>query len=175
MTYLNRLLTVFLVLIGGALVWLGAQLILAGGSLYYAPAGGALLATAWALWKQSSIVLRIYAGLWIATLIWALWESGLNGWALAARLGLLTGIGLWLLTPWVRRSLGVTPTTALSRSLLGLVLAGLISGTGWLFWNDRITGGMDLATFAGAPADERAGNWLHYGNRCNPLEGKPIG
>ena len=164
MTYLNHLLAVFLVLIGGALVWLGAQLILAGGSLYYVPAGGALLATAWALWKQSSLALRIYAGLWIVTLIWALWESGLNGWALTARLGLLTGIGLWLLTPWVRRSLGVTPTTALSRSLLGLVLAGLISGTGWLFWNDRITGGMDLATFAGAKADERAGNWLHYGN-----------
>lgn len=164
MTFLNRLLALLLALIGGTLVWLGAQLILAGGSLYYVAAGAALLATAWALWTKSSRALRIYAGLWIATLLWALWESGLNGWALAARLGLLSGIGLWLLTPWVRRSLGVTPTTWLSRFVLGLAMASLIGGTGWLFWNDRITGGTDLSTLAGAPADQRAGEWLSYGN-----------
>ena len=174
MVLLNRLLALLLVIIGGGLLWLGAQLILAGGSLYYLPAGGALLATAWALWRQSSRALRIYAGLWLVTLLWALWESGFNGWALTARLGLLTGIGLWLLTPWVRRSLGVTPTTGLSRAALGLAMLGLICGTAWLFWNDRITGGTDLAALAGAPADRRDGEWLSYGNtdagnRYSPL------
>ncbi len=164
MTFLNRLLAVLMILMGGALVWLGAQLIMAGGSPYYVAAGGALLVTAWTLWKQSSRALTIYAGLWIATLVWALWESGLNGWALAARLGLFTGIGLWLLTPWVRRSLGVQPMTWLSRSLLGLALAGLVGGTGWLFWNDRITGGTDLTALAGGPAEQRAGEWISYGN-----------
>ncbi len=49
MTILNRLLAALLLLIGGALVWLGTQLILAGGSLYYLPAGLALLTTAWLL------------------------------------------------------------------------------------------------------------------------------
>jgi quinoprotein glucose dehydrogenase len=164
MKFLNRLLALLLALIGGALIWLGAQLILAGGSLYYLPAGLALLAIAWSLWQQSTRALRIFGMLWIVTLLWAFWESGLNGWALAARMGLLTGIGLWLLTPWVRRSLGVTPTTKLSGSLLGLAVAGLIGGTGWLFWNDRITGGTDLTNLAGAPAEQRAGEWLSYGN-----------
>jgi quinoprotein glucose dehydrogenase len=164
MTFLNRMLALLLVLIGGALVWLGAQLILAGGSFYYLPAGLVLLATAWALWQQSARALRIFGILWVVTLLWALWESGFNGWALAARMGLWTGIGLWLLTPWVRRSLGVTPTTRLSASLLGLAIAGLIGGTGWLFWNDRITGSTDLTNLAGAPADQRAGEWLSYGN-----------
>jgi quinoprotein glucose dehydrogenase len=164
MTFLNRLLALLLVLIGGALVWLGGQLIAEGGSLYYLPTGLALLATAWFLWKQSARALLIFAGLWIATLLWALWESGLNGWALAARLGLLTAIGMWLLTPWVRRSLDVKPTTRLSRFVLGLAMASLIGGTGWLFWNDRITGGTDLSTLAGAPANQRAGEWLSYGN-----------
>ncbi len=164
MIFLNRLLAVLLGLMGGALVWLGAQLLMVGGSPYYLPAGGALLVTAVALWKQSPRALAIYSGLWIATLLWALWESGLNGWALAARLGLLTGIGLWLLTPWVRRSLGVQPVTWLSRSLLGLAVAALVGGTGWLFWNDRITGGTDLTELAGGPAEQRAGEWLSYGN-----------
>jgi quinoprotein glucose dehydrogenase len=164
MTFLNRLLAVLLGLMGGALVWLGAQLLMVGGSPYYLPAGGALLVTAVALWKQSPRALAIYSGLWIATLLWALWESGLNGWALAARLGLLTGIGLWLLTPWVRRSHGVQPVTWLSRSLLGLAVAALVGGTGWLFWNDRITGGTDLTELAGGPAEQRAGEWLSYGN-----------
>jgi quinoprotein glucose dehydrogenase len=164
MTLLNRFLSLLLLLIGGALVWLGGQLIVAGGSYYYLPAGVALIVTSWALWKQSPRALNIFGTLWSITLVWALWESAVNGWALAARLGLLSGIGLWLLTPWVRRSLGVTPATPLSRTLLGLVLAGLIGGTGWIFWNDRITGGTDVKTLIGAPTNQRAGEWLNYGN-----------
>ncbi|WP_066043642.1 MULTISPECIES: membrane-bound PQQ-dependent dehydrogenase, glucose/quinate/shikimate family [Sphingomonadales] len=164
MTILNRLLAALLVLIGGALVWLGTQLLLAGGSPYYLPAGLALLATAWLLWAQSARALLLFGGLWTVTLVWALWESGLNGWALAARLGLLTGIGLWLLTPWVRWSLGVRPVTLLSGSLLALALISLAGGAGWIFWNDRITGGTDLAAAGPAPEDARAADWLHYGN-----------
>jgi quinoprotein glucose dehydrogenase len=174
MTFLNRLLSVLLLLIGGALIWLGARLAIVGGSLYYVPAGIALLASAWALWNQSPRTLHIFGTLWIFTLLWALWESGLNGWALTARLGLLTGIGLWLLTPMVRRSLGATPTTKLSRAMLGLALAGLIGGTGWLFWNDRITGGTDVASLAGAPVDQRAGEWLSYGNAAGGNRHSPL-
>jgi quinoprotein glucose dehydrogenase len=164
MTILNRLLAALLLLMGGALVWLGTQLILAGGSLYYLPAGLALLATAWLLWTRSARALLLFGGLWTVTLAWAFWESGLNGWALAARLGLLTGIGLWLLTPWVRRSLGVKPVTALSGGLLALAIISLAGGTGWIFWNDRITGGTDLAASGAGPNDARDGEWLHYGN-----------
>ncbi len=163
MTILNRLLALLLVLIGGGLVWLGARLILAGGSFYYAPAGLALLGTAWMLWKQSPRALSVFGGLWVITLLWALWESGLNGWALAARLGLLSGIGLWLLMPWVRRSLGISGTTALSRSLIALAVIALVSGTSWIFWNDRITGGTYMENLADAPIDPRAGEWQSYG------------
>jgi quinoprotein glucose dehydrogenase len=174
MKLLNCLLSFFLLLIGGALVWLGGQLILVGGSVYYLPAGLALIVTAWTLWNQSPRALLIFGALWIATLVWALCESGLNGWALAARLGLLTGIGLWLLTPWVRRSLGAKPTTLLSRTLLGLAITGMIGGTGWVFWNDRITGGTDLTNLAGGPVDQRAGEWLSYGNVAGGNRHSPL-
>lgn len=174
MTILNRLLALLLVLIGGGLIWLGAQLIAAGGSFYYAPAGLALLGTAWMLWKQSPRALSVFGGLWVVTLLWALWESALNGWALAARLGLLSGIGLWLLMPWVRRSLGVAATTAMSRVLIAVAIFGFASGTSWIFWNDRITGGTDMTSLAGAPADPRAGEWQSYGNGPGGTRHSPL-
>ena len=174
MTALNRLLAVLLMLIGGGLVWLGTQLIMAGGSLYYAPTGLALIATALLLWIQSSRALTVFGGLWTITLLWAIWESGLNGWALAARLALLSGIGLWLLMPWVRRSLKAAPTTPLSRSLIALATLGLVTGTGWILWSDRISGGTDIARLDGAPADTRAGEWHSYGNTVGGTRHSPL-
>ncbi len=35
----------------------------------------------------------------LATLVWSLWEVGLDAWGLLPRLGLLVAGGLWLLTP----------------------------------------------------------------------------
>jgi quinoprotein glucose dehydrogenase len=74
----------------------------------------------------------------------------------------------------VRRSLGATPTTKVSRALLNLAIAGLIGGTGWVFWNDRITGGMELAARGHAPSDQRAGEWLSYGNVAGGNRHSPL-
>ena len=175
MTLLNRLLALLLLLIGGGLVWLGGALILAGGSLYYLPVGLALIAVAWLLWQQSARALGLFGAIWGGTFVWALWESGMDGWALAGRLGLLSTIGLWLLTPWVRRSLGAPGATLLTRGLLLAAIAGLVGGTAFIFWNDRITGGTDLTVLAGAPADARAGEWLHYGNVPGGNRYSPLG
>lgn len=174
MKLLNRLLALIVLLIGAGLVWLGGQLIVAGGSYYYLPTGLALIATAWALWKHSPNALKIFGALWVVTLIWSLWESGLSFWPLLGRLGLLTGIGVWLLMPWVRSSLGVKSRSVLSVSLIAIFFAGLIGGLGWTFWNDRISGGDDLTGLASGPADPRDGEWHHYGNvpqgqRYSPL------
>lgn len=164
MTILNRALALVLLLIGGSLVWLGGQLLFAGGSAFYLPAGFVLVATAWLFWRQSPRALLLFAMLWGVTLVWSLWESGLNGWALAARLGLFTAIGLWMMMPWVRRSLGVPASTALTRTSLGLAAVMLFTGIAWIFWNDRITGGTETASRAEGPMDAQSGDWLHYGN-----------
>lgn len=174
MTFLNRLLALLLVLLAAGLVWIGGQLLLAGGSAYYVVAAVMLAGTARALWRQSSGAVLLFGLLWLGTLVWALWESGLDGWALAARLGLLTGIGLWLLSPWVRHSLGLPRSSAMSKALLALALVALVGGTAWIFWNDRITGGTDLSHLAGGPTDPAAGEWANYGNgpggnRYSPL------
>ena len=174
MKILNRLLALLLLLLGLGLLWLGGQLVFAGGSPYYLLAGLALAVAARLLWKQSAMALPWFGLLWAITLLWALWESGLSFWPLLGRLGLLTGIGVWLLTPWVRRSLGAKPHSAVTLSLLGLFLIGTIGGTGWIFWNDRITGDDDLTLTADGPAQARDGEWHHYGNlqagrRYSPL------
>lgn len=175
MSVLNRALAILLALLAGGLIWLGGQLLFAGGSPYYFVAAFFLMGTAWLLWRQSAKALQVFALLWAATFVWSVWESGLNGWALAGRLGLLSAIGLWLLTPWVRRSLDVAPVTNFSRAVLGLALVGLAAGASWVFWNDRIAGGTDLSELAAAPTDPRSGEWLNYGNnpggnRFTPLD-----
>ena len=164
MTWLNRLLAMLLLALAAGLIWLGSRLWLAGGSPYYTIAGLCLIGTAWLLWRQSGRALQLFGSLWAGTLLWALWEAGLDGWALAGRLGLLTGIGLWLLTPWVRGSLGEPRSSRLSRILLSLAFAGLIGGTAWIFWNDRVTGGTDLTQLASAPANAADGDWTNWGN-----------
>jgi len=164
MTWLNRLLALVLLLLGLGLVWLGGQLLLEGGSPYYLACALALIAIAGLLWRQSRKALMAYGALWSISLIWSVWESGISFWPLFGRMGLLTGIGIWLLMPWVRRSLGAKSVTPLSGGLVMLALIGVVSGLGWTFWNDRIVGGSDLSALAAAPQDARDGEWHHYGN-----------
>lgn len=83
----------------------GGWLISAGGSWYYLIAGLAFLATAYLLWRRRSAALWLYAGIVLATLIWAVWEAGFDWWSLGPRGGIIVLIALWLLTPWVRRRL----------------------------------------------------------------------
>ena len=87
-----------LALLGG-----GVILLAAGGSPYYLAAGAALLATAVALVRQQPAAIAIYGSLLLVTLGWSLWEVGLDGWALAPRLLLLTVVGLLFLPSPLRR------------------------------------------------------------------------
>ncbi|PXA99090.1 membrane-bound PQQ-dependent dehydrogenase, glucose/quinate/shikimate family [Nostoc sp. 3335mG] len=64
----------------------GVQLIGLGGSWYYLPAGIGLLATAYFLFRRDMTGIWVYLVTFIATVIWALWEVGLDGWAQVPRL-----------------------------------------------------------------------------------------
>lgn len=174
MTLLNRLFSLILLVCGGLLCLLGGLLIAEGGSAYYLPAGLVLIGTAWFVWRRSPFSIRLFDLFWIVTLVWSLWESGLNGWALAPRLAMFSVIGLWMMTPWFRHSVGAAPTTPLTKGIFAIALAAAVSGTGWLFWNDRIVGGTELAAMDGTPGSAMQGEWLHYGNvaggnRYSPL------
>ncbi|MBO9707230.1 MAG: membrane-bound PQQ-dependent dehydrogenase, glucose/quinate/shikimate family [Caulobacter sp.] len=76
---------VVLALIGAVLVVGGAWLAVLGGSPYYLLAGVGLLASGALLVRRRLLGAWIYIGVYAATVLWALWEAGLNGWALVPR------------------------------------------------------------------------------------------
>lgn len=100
-----RVLAALVFLIGISLAAGGIWLAALGGSLYYALAGGAMVVSAALLWRGRRTGALIYGIMFLATFIWAFDEVGIDGWALLPRLGLLAVLGLWMLTPWVRRGL----------------------------------------------------------------------
>lgn len=97
-------------IVGAGVAVAGAWLLGLGGSAYYLAAGILMLACGVLLFKRYASALGAYALLLGATLAWALWESGLDWWPLAARLDLLYLGGLLLITPWIRRRLGRAAT-----------------------------------------------------------------
>jgi glucose dehydrogenase len=85
--------SVFFVLTGLLLAVPGARLGMLGGSLYYATAGFALVVSGVLLWMAHMSGAWLFVGVLLATLVWALWESGLDGWALLPRPILFVPLG----------------------------------------------------------------------------------
>ncbi len=80
-----RALAVLLILIGLVLAIGGGWLLALGGSFYYLLAGLGLIASGVMLWRLKLLGAWIYIGVFVLTLLWALWEVGLNGWPLVPR------------------------------------------------------------------------------------------
>lgn len=74
-----------LVLIGLTLVIGGTVLIAAGGSYYYLLAGIGVTAAGWLLGLRMRLGAIVYTVTFAATVIWAFWEVGPDGWALVPR------------------------------------------------------------------------------------------
>ncbi len=81
-----RLAGAILVLIGLALAVGGGWLVTLGGSPYYLAAGLGLLVSGGLLLQARTAGVWAYLVVFAATLVWALWEVGLRGWALVPRL-----------------------------------------------------------------------------------------
>lgn len=80
------ILGVVLFLIGVVLAGGGAWLAALHGSPYYVLAGAGLMVAGALMAMRRITGVWVYAGVFGATLIWSLWEVGLNGWALVPRL-----------------------------------------------------------------------------------------
>ncbi|MEH6664298.1 MAG: membrane-bound PQQ-dependent dehydrogenase, glucose/quinate/shikimate family [Brevundimonas sp.] len=122
---------VLFALIGVVLTIGGGWLIVVGGSWYYLLAGLGLIATGALLFVRRMEAFWLYLLIFVLTVVWALFEVGLNGWALVPRvfapfvLLLLTIAAIPVLAP--ARNRWVTP------------------------WSDRFSGKpLMLAGFAGA-------------------------
>ncbi len=98
--WLLTLLAIGLGLAGTALLLLGGRLALLGGSWYYVLAGAALLACGVLLHRGRAAGITLFGATVAATMTWALWEVGLDGWALVPRLAWLAVGGLVLCACW---------------------------------------------------------------------------
>jgi len=105
--------TILFGLVGLALAVGGGQLLALGGSIYYLITGIAFIVTAVLLYLRRSTALTLYALIVLGSLAWAIWEVGFDWWQLGPRGGVIILLGLWLLTPWIRKPLGFqSPTGA---------------------------------------------------------------
>lgn len=172
------LFVVLLALIGLLLTVPGGFLVYLGGSPYYALAGIATLATCWFVIRRSPKALTVFAAILGVTVLWSVYEAGLDLFALLPRLAAWLVVGLYFLTPWYRQSLKPRATNddppkradqlapqlspAPNRWLIGapalasLALFALAAVPGY---EQNGTG-----TTRTPVADASSGDWLHYGN-----------
>jgi len=96
---------VVLVLLGAVLAAGGAWLVALGGSFYYLLAGLGLVVSGVLLLGDRPAGAWLYLLVFLATLLWAFWEVGLDGWALVPRVvgPAVLAVLVLLFIPVVRR------------------------------------------------------------------------
>jgi quinoprotein glucose dehydrogenase len=157
------LLAVVLALIAAALIAGGAWLVRLGGSPYYVAAGAAVALAAWFAARGDARARWVYGLMLVGTLAWALWERGLDGWALQARLLAPAVLGVWVFWPVLGRRPRWTAVGA------GLVAGALI----WLFLGGADP--IDRPPRAGpTPASDGRGGWPAFGNDAGGSRHSPL-
>src|ERR1700761_170344 len=154
-----RTLTFLLLLITGLALGLpGAYLAMLGGSLYYVVAGVLILISAFLVRRASPAGIGLFWLVWLGTLVWSVWEVGLDGWALMPRLVFLSAGALWLL--WLLPS----RLSAATRLIGTVVLLGATAG--FLVYSFVTAPAPANASAEAIPAamSSDAGEWTHYGN-----------
>ena len=164
------LFSILVVLMGLALTAGGVYLLNLGGSLYYLLAGVVLLVNAGLGFKRHALTRPLFALFLVATLIWSLWESGYDWWALASRMGLFMLLAIPLLFSSVADRGG--------RKVLfpvWILLAGILLGSIWAKPHE-FSGTLDMQVNSETPnlgvAPEAS--WYAYGRtnmgqRYSPL------
>jgi quinate dehydrogenase (quinone) len=140
----------------------GGMLIARAGSWYYALMGLAMLASGIQIARARISGAVIYGAATIATAVWALWEVGLDFWALEVRLLTFTmaAMVLVLFVPLLRRAGGKAPRMGPSLAGFALLLVLNLGLLGGLFMPHGIAGEAALASGPSAPA---GGDWSSYG------------
>ena len=153
-----------LVLIGLVLVIGGVWLAVLGGSLYYLLAGCACLVSGFWIARGDRKGLWLYTALFVATVIWSLFEAGTSFWLLLPRVAGPLVLQVYMLMPWVRKALGMggmAPGTARKTALAAGAMA-VIAGGGML-----LREGTGLAQPAVVGGSAAATQWSDYaGNKA---------
>ena len=101
----NKLTSIVIAIIGIAMLYMGSQLLMVGGTAFYVVMALGLLLTAVTLFRNKKSALTIYAVLMWIVLVWMIYEVGFDKWQWIPRGDIIGLIGLWLAMPWVVRPL----------------------------------------------------------------------
>ncbi|EHJ93458.1 glucose/quinate/shikimate family membrane-bound PQQ-dependent dehydrogenase [Vreelandella boliviensis] len=153
-----------LLIVGLALAFGGSKLVSVGGSAYYLIAGLSIIVCGALFALRRGAALWLYALILFATLVWALWEVGLDWWQLVPRVAILCLIGILLLLPWWRKPLH---SKGGSLALIGSIAAAVIVAISSQF-NDpgTIEGSLansDTSADSVNPAQVAGDDWPAYG------------
>ena len=157
-------------LLGAAYLVLGGWLVALHGSVYYAPAGAALLAVAVLLMRRPRAALLVYLAFLAGTVAWTVVDVGLDGWQWMPRLLAFGVLGLWLAvtvglgTPWHR--------LAWVSAAVSLVVLVAIFGLGWRVTQERTRQYAAVAQAAPVAADADR-DWRYYGRTPAGLRYSP--
>ncbi|WP_138467892.1 membrane-bound PQQ-dependent dehydrogenase, glucose/quinate/shikimate family [Poseidonocella sp. HB161398] len=163
-TWLLTLLGAVLALCGLGLAVGGVMLIARGGSWYYLIMGLALIASGLQIARGKPSGAAIYALAFLATVIWAFWEAGLDFWALHARIFtfLVILVAVLALQPLTLLRAGRAPMT---RGFLGLaaIAAIAVAGMGWGMFQPHGQRNFELSADRSAAPAGAAQDWANYG------------
>ncbi len=139
--WLARLLGGALLVAGFVLLAAGGWLASVGGSWYYALSGLAWAVIGALMWGKLRGAVYGYTAYFLASLVWSLWEIGLDWWPLGARMGVpfILGAVLLLVMPTMRRHLPLDdprrvalrspPAVALMLSMAAFAVVAVIAMT----------------------------------------------
>ncbi|ANK90776.1 MULTISPECIES: glucose/quinate/shikimate family membrane-bound PQQ-dependent dehydrogenase [Rhizobium] len=181
--------SILFIIIGVALGGGGLWLVMLGGSVFYLFAGLMFLITAALLLMRKAVALWVYAVLVVAALAWAIWEVGFDWWQLGPRGGVIILLGLWLLTPWIRRPLGFRSPTGIVYGanpwplVVPVILAILVAVYSMTTDPHDLAGDLPKDAVAANPAFGGSvpdGEWHQYGRtpfgqRYSPLDQINVG
>lgn len=157
------LLGLLLAVAGVALAIGGIKLLSLGGSAYYLIAGVSIFVVGVLLAMRKGTALWLYAAVLFATLLWALWEVGLDWWQLVPRVAIVCLIGIILLLPWWRKPLH---SRGGSLALVASIVAAIIVAIASQFtYPGTVTGTIEPANNKSEvnPAQAAGDDWPAYG------------
>jgi len=169
LTWILRVLGVVVALLGLGLVWGGVKLLSLGGSWFYLVAGIAMLAIGYFAFRKRGATLWIALALFVASVIWGVWEVGLDFWQLVPRTltFLVIALATAVISPALVRKSGRAALSCKSSAGLSVVLAAAFVAT--LFGMFRphptvVAAGDGPAPVINADAGKDSGNdWPAYG------------
>jgi quinoprotein glucose dehydrogenase len=154
-----------------ALLYMGAQLVAAGGSFAYSIIALVMLATAVLLWLKNRSALSLYALLMWGILIWIVYEVGFDKWQWIPRGDVFALIGLWLALPWIVRPLNRAASASDARRFhpflggtVGVMMAIVIA---LMFYDPYPVQGKLENPVATRSTDVAGKDWVAYGGTNN--------